>query len=170
VTLTLPGLESPLSASGLASFSKRPRSTSAKGQGRPAFFTSTLKVQRSAVGSGSGRPGHVWPMSQLGRPGPLTSRQPNGRNRRNLAVRPRSSEGQKSAPKATLACADLIRTRTAEGRSRANKRGQHTGRPPRRPESKRRLIAACDEVPSDGVGRKIGETARKAVPEAQWLH
>src|SRR5271154_5752033 len=25
------------------------------GQGRPAFFASTLKVQRSAVGSGSGR-------------------------------------------------------------------------------------------------------------------
>jgi hypothetical protein len=39
----------------------------AMGQGRSDSFASTLKVERSAVGSGSGRPGRVWPMSQLGR-------------------------------------------------------------------------------------------------------
>jgi hypothetical protein len=43
------------------------RPMSPVGQGRPASFASTLKVQRSPVGSGSGRPGRVWPMSQLGR-------------------------------------------------------------------------------------------------------
>ena len=43
------------------------RPISGSGQGRPASFASTVKVQRSAVGSGSGRLGRVWPKSQLGR-------------------------------------------------------------------------------------------------------
>jgi hypothetical protein len=37
------------------------------GQGRPDSFASTLKVQKSAVGSGSGRHETARPMSQLGR-------------------------------------------------------------------------------------------------------
>ena len=41
--------------------------TSAMGQGRPDSFASTLKVQRSAVGSGSGRHETAPPMSKLGR-------------------------------------------------------------------------------------------------------
>jgi hypothetical protein len=40
---------------------------SESGQGRPDSFASTLKVQRSAVGSGSGRHETAPPMSQLGR-------------------------------------------------------------------------------------------------------
>jgi hypothetical protein len=43
------------------------RPISGSGQGRPASFASTVKVQRSAVGSGSGRLGRVWPKSKLGR-------------------------------------------------------------------------------------------------------
>ena len=43
---------------------------------------------------------------------------------------------------------DLIRTRTAEGRSRAQKRGQHMGRSPKltaaqRAEARRRRAAGC---------------------------
>jgi hypothetical protein len=45
-------------------------SMSAWGQGRPDSFASTLKVQRSAVGSGSGRHETARPMSQLGRERP----------------------------------------------------------------------------------------------------
>jgi hypothetical protein len=40
---------------------------SPEAQGRPDSFASTLKVQRSAVGSGSGRPELAQRMSQLGR-------------------------------------------------------------------------------------------------------
>ena len=40
---------------------------SESGQGRPDSFASTLKVQRSAAGSGSGRHETAPPMSQLGR-------------------------------------------------------------------------------------------------------
>src|SRR5215469_5220719 len=40
---------------------------SESGQGRPDAFASTLTVQRSAVGSGSGRHETAPPMSQLGR-------------------------------------------------------------------------------------------------------
>ena len=40
---------------------------SQKSQGRPDVFASTFKVQRSAVGSGSGRHETARPMSQLGR-------------------------------------------------------------------------------------------------------
>src|SRR5215469_9506804 len=40
---------------------------SESGQGRPDSFANTLKVQRSAVGSGSGRHETSPPMSQLGR-------------------------------------------------------------------------------------------------------
>ena len=38
---------------------------------------------------------------------------------------------------------DLIRTRTAEGRSRAKARGQHMGRPPSSPRSSRRRPASA---------------------------
>jgi hypothetical protein len=44
---------------------------SESGQGRPDSFASTLKVQRSAVGSGSGRHETARPMSQLGREAPF---------------------------------------------------------------------------------------------------
>jgi hypothetical protein len=56
-------------------------------------FASTLKVQRSAVGSGSGRLGRVWPMSQLGRLRRFDSSPANGRNRRILVVAGRPGEG-----------------------------------------------------------------------------
>jgi hypothetical protein len=42
------------------------RLMTAVGQGRPDSFASTLKVRRSAVGSGSGRHETARPMSQLG--------------------------------------------------------------------------------------------------------
>lgn len=57
-----------------AGYGARVLQLSGLGQGPPASFASTLKVQRSAVGSGSGRPGRVWPMSQLGRELPFSLR------------------------------------------------------------------------------------------------
>jgi hypothetical protein len=62
-------------------------------QGRPASFASTLKVQRSAVGSGSGRPGRVWPMSQLGRNYWFWIEGGKVRNRRVSPVAARPAEG-----------------------------------------------------------------------------
>jgi hypothetical protein len=53
---------------------------SESGQGRPdSSFASTLKVQRSAVGSDSGRHETAPPMSQLGRSDSLTRGLPNVR-------------------------------------------------------------------------------------------
>ena len=54
---------------------------SESGQGRLNSFASTLKVQRSAVGSGSGRHETAPPMSQLGRTLPLDLGPLNGWNR-----------------------------------------------------------------------------------------
>jgi DNA invertase Pin-like site-specific DNA recombinase len=56
---------------------------------------------------------------------------------------------------------DLIRTRTAEGRSRAQKRGQHMGRPPKltdaqKTEARRRRAEGAtlaELAPSYGVGK-----------------
>ena len=56
--------------------------SSALGQGRSDSFASTLKVERSAVGSGSGRPELARPMSQLGRFSRFDGDPANGRNRR----------------------------------------------------------------------------------------
>src|ERR1700745_2305000 len=53
---------------------------SESGQGRPDSFASTLKVQRSAVGSGSGRHETARPMSQLGRLEPIDRVRANGRS------------------------------------------------------------------------------------------
>ena len=53
---------------------------SESGQGRPDSFASTLKVQRSAVGSGSGRHETAPPMSQLGRLRSVSSLTANGSN------------------------------------------------------------------------------------------
>jgi DNA invertase Pin-like site-specific DNA recombinase len=53
----------------------------------------------------------------------------------------------------------FIRTRTAEGRSRAQKRGQHMGRPPRLTEAqkaearRRRAEALAELARSYGVGK-----------------
>jgi hypothetical protein len=55
---------------------------SQKSQGRPDSFASTLKVQRSAVGSGSGRHETARPMSQLGRPRRFHRGPANARYRR----------------------------------------------------------------------------------------
>jgi hypothetical protein len=57
---------------------------SESGQGRPDSFASTLKVQRSAVGSGSGRHEAARPMSQLGRTSPFRGEGGKVRNGRGL--------------------------------------------------------------------------------------
>ena len=74
------------------------RPISGSGQRRPDSFASTLKVQRSAVGSGSGRHETARPMSQLGRFEPLAHRHPNGRNRRDPVVAGRSGESLLTEP------------------------------------------------------------------------
>jgi hypothetical protein len=61
------------------------RLMTAVGQGRPDSFASTLKVRRSAVGSGSGRHETARPMSQLGRFDPFTGLHSNGWYRRSAA-------------------------------------------------------------------------------------
>ena len=50
---------------------------SKSGQGRPDSFASTLKVERSAVGSGSGRHETARPMSQLGHEDAFPLHRPN---------------------------------------------------------------------------------------------
>jgi hypothetical protein len=68
------------------------------GQGRPDSFASTLKVQRSAVGSGKGGPELARPMTQLSRFSRFDGDPANGRNRRYLVVAARSGEGPFTDP------------------------------------------------------------------------
>jgi hypothetical protein len=56
---------------------------------------------------------------------------------------------------------DLIRTRTAEGRNRAQKRGQHMGRPPR---MRRGLM------PQPGPASLYFSGEGAAAPEAAWIN
>ena len=65
------------------------------GSGPPDFCPCTLKVPRSPVGSGSGRPEPARPMSQLGRLEPDDRRLGNGRNRRYPAVGSSDLKGRK---------------------------------------------------------------------------
>jgi hypothetical protein len=64
-----PHIGSRVTREGHARFWERPevKFLRATRQGRPNSFANTLKVQRSAVGSGSGRHETARPMSQLGR-------------------------------------------------------------------------------------------------------
>jgi hypothetical protein len=59
----------------------------------PDFCSCTLKVPRSAVGSGSGRPEPARPMSQLGRTEPIDRGLTNDGNRR-LAAIPQNQRGR----------------------------------------------------------------------------
>jgi hypothetical protein len=63
------------------------------GSGPPDFCSCTLKVPRSAVGSGSGRPEPARPMSQLGSICLAHRHAPNGRFRRIFTVPAGSGEG-----------------------------------------------------------------------------
>jgi hypothetical protein len=70
------------------------------GSGPSDFCACTLKVPRSAVGSGSGRPEPARPMSQLGRLRRFDSGPANGRNRRISPVAAHSGDRLLSEPTA----------------------------------------------------------------------
>ena len=71
----------PIATASTGDFAK-PGSNVRLGSGPPDFCPCTLKVPRSAVGSGSGRPEPARPMSQLGRLQRFNRGPANGRNRR----------------------------------------------------------------------------------------
>ena len=86
--------------------------TSETGQGRPASSASTLKVQRSAVGSGSGRPRRVWLTSQLGRTSPFKGE--GGKVR--FPAHPRRPSASRRTAQGT-GCVRVLRGRETRGYS-----------------------------------------------------
>jgi hypothetical protein len=86
---------------------------STSGQRRPDSFASTLKVRRSAVGSGSGRHETARPMSQLGRLETAGRRRAKGRSRCVPLLAVRRGEGRLAEPTAAVRPGAAPRTRQA---------------------------------------------------------